>query len=217
MRVDRRFVMSGLAGVAGLGMSKAWARHAVYDAVPRQATEDDYFSGAVADNGFEFRETNMALVDPVWRRQQVQYSHEQRPGTIIVDSSNHFLYVAYENNLALRYGVGVGLDGFKWYGTAQVERKEIWPGWTPPPEMLKRRPELPRHMAGGPDNPLGPRAMYLYRDGRDLGYRLHGTVEPWTIGTDASSGCIRLLPEDIVDLYQRTPIGTKVVVLDRLA
>lgn len=217
MRVDRRLFLGSLASAAGFALTPAYARTAHYDSMSYTPTDDQYFVGSVADNGFEFRETNMALIDPQWRRQLVDYSHEQRPGTIIVDSSNHFLYVAYENNVALRYGVGVGLEGFKWFGDAQVNRKEIWPGWTPPPEMLQRRPELPRHMAGGPDNPLGPRAMYLYRNGRDLGYRLHGTVEPWTIGTDASSGCIRLLPEDVVDLYQRTPIGTKVVVLDRIA
>ena len=217
MRVDRRSILGGLASVAGLGLGPAYARRAHYDDVPYQPREDQYFLGTVADNGFEFHETNMALIDPKWHRQSVEYTHEQRAGTIIVDTSNHFLYVAYENNVALRYGVGVGLEGFKWYGTAQVDRKEIWPGWTPPPEMLKRRPELPKHMAGGPDNPLGPRAMYLYRDGHDLGFRLHGTVEPWTIGTDASSGCVRLLPEDVIDLYGRAPIGTKVVVLDRVA
>ena len=217
MRVDRRFLLGGLASAVGIGLAPAFAREATYEAVSYASSEDQYFVGTVPDNGFEFRETNLALIDPRWRRQLVEYSHTQRPGTIIVDTSNHFLYVAYENNVALRYGVGVGLDGFKWYGVAQVDRKEIWPGWTPPPEMLHRRPELPRHMAGGPDNPLGPRALYLYREGRDLGYRLHGTVEPWTIGADASSGCIRLLPEDVVDLYQRTPIGTRVMVLDRIA
>jgi lipoprotein-anchoring transpeptidase ErfK/SrfK len=215
--MDRRCFLGGLAAAASLGTLPAFAREAQYETVSYAAGEDRYFSGAVADHGFEFRQTNMMAIDQTWRRQLVDYTHQQRPGTIIVDTSNHFLYVAYENNVALRYGVGVGLEGFKWYGTAQVNRKEIWPGWTPPPEMLKRRPDLPHHMAGGPDNPLGPRAMYLYRDGHDLGYRLHGTLEPWTIGTDASSGCVRLLPEDVVDLYQRTPIGTKVMVLDRVA
>ena len=217
MRMDRRCFLGGLASAAALSTLPASAREAQYDAVSYASGEDRFFSGAIPDHGFEFRQTNMLAIDPTWRRQLVDYTHEQRPGTIIVDTSNHFLYVAYENNVALRYGVGVGLEGFKWYGTAQVARKEIWPGWTPPPEMLKRRPDLPHHMAGGPDNPLGPRAMYLYRDGRDLGYRLHGTLEPWTIGMDASSGCVRLLPEDVVDLYQRTPIGTKVMVLDRVA
>ena len=217
MAMDRRSFLGMLASTAALTVTPAFAREAQYDTVSYATGEDHFFGGSIADHGFEFRETNMLAIDPQWRRQLVDYSHVQRPGTIIVDTSNHFLYVAYENNVALRYGVGVGLDGFKWYGTANVDRKEIWPGWTPPPEMLQRRPELPKHMAGGPDNPLGPRAMYLYRNGRDLGYRLHGTVEPWTIGTDASSGCVRLLPEDVIDLYQRTPVGTKVVVMDRIA
>ena len=217
MTIDRRSFLGSLASTAVFAATPAFAREVHYDNISYAPSEEQYFAGAVLDNGFEFRETNMQLIDPQWRRQLVQYSHEQRPGTIIVDTSNHFLYVAYENNVALRYGVGVGKDGFKWFGSAHVDRKEIWPGWTPPPEMLVRRPDLPRHMAGGPENPLGPRAMYLYRNGRDLGYRLHGTVEPWTIGTDASSGCIRLLPEDVIDLYQRTPIGTKVMVLDRIA
>ena len=208
MSITRRAMLGALAAVASLpGATRSYA----------DALDDQYFAGAAQDNGFTYRATNMVSIDPVWRRQLVQYNHEQMPGTIIVDSANHFLYVTFENNTALRYGVGVGKEGFQWYGDAQVNRKEVWPGWTPPPEMLARRPELPRHMDGGPDNPLGPRAMYLYRNGRDLGYRLHGTVEPWSIGSDVSSGCIRLLPEDVMDLYQRTPIGTKVVVLNRLA
>jgi lipoprotein-anchoring transpeptidase ErfK/SrfK len=182
-----------------------------------QSAGDQYFSGGVRDHGFIYRATNMRAIDPVWQRQLVQYTHQEMPGTIIVDSNNHFLYVTFENNTALRYGVGVGREGFQWFGRAEVRRKQIWPGWTPPPEMLARQPELPRHMAGGPDNPLGPRALYLYRDGQDLGYRLHGTLEPWTIGSDVSSGCVRLLPEDVMDLYGRTPVGTKVVVLKHLA
>jgi lipoprotein-anchoring transpeptidase ErfK/SrfK len=114
----------------------------------------------------------------------------------------------------VRYGVGVGREGFQWFGSAQVMRKAIWPDWTPPPEMLQRQPDIPHHMKGGPDNPLGPRAMYLYRDGRDLLYRIHGTVEPWTIGSDVSSGCIRMLNEDVIDLFGRTPVGTPVTVLE---
>ncbi|WP_442916036.1 L,D-transpeptidase [Lichenihabitans sp. Uapishka_5] len=217
MLIDRRCLLGGVASMAAASALPGGARAAQSDDEAWAAADARYFTGSVADHGFKFRRTNLDAIDDTWRRQLVQYSHQQRPGTIIVDSKNHFLYVAYENNVALRYGVGVGVEGFKWYGTAQVARKQIWPGWTPPPEMLKRRPDLPHHMAGGPDNPLGPRAMYLYRNGQDLGYRLHGTLEPWTIGQDASSGCVRLLPEDVVDLYQRTPIGTKVVVLERLA
>jgi lipoprotein-anchoring transpeptidase ErfK/SrfK len=182
----------------------------------QEVDEAAYFAGMVEDNGYSYRKTNMAKIDPVWRKQLVHYVHSEHPGTLVVDTRAHFLYVCFENNTALRYGVGVGKEGFKWYGRAEVDRKAVWPGWTPPPEMLKRRPELPRHMEGGPDNPLGPRAMYLYRDKHDLDYRLHGTVEPWSIGGDVSSGCIRLLPEDVIDLFQRTPIGTKVLVLEHL-
>ena len=177
---------------------------------------DAWFVGQQPDNGQFFRKTNVALVQPIWRRQIAPYQHNEPPGTIVVDTRNHFLYVTFENNTALRYGVGVGREGFQWFGRAQVSRKALWPDWTPPPEMLVRRPDLPKHMAGGPDNPLGPRAMYLYRDGRDLGYRLHGTTEPWSIGGDVSSGCIRMLPEDVVDLYQRTPVGTGVLILEHL-
>jgi len=206
MTIDRRVL---------LGATTAFA---VTCALPARAAlqEQDFFADTAQDGNFTYRRTNMQAIDPVWRRQLVHYVHQEMPGTVIVDTRNHFLYSTFENNTALRYGVGVGKEGFKWYGRAQVDRKEVWPAWTPPPEMLLRRPELPRHMDGGPDNPLGPRAMYLYRDGRDLGYRLHGTVEPWSIGSDVSSGCIRLLPEDVMDLYQRTPIGTNVLVLEHL-
>jgi lipoprotein-anchoring transpeptidase ErfK/SrfK len=181
-----------------------------------QQPSDDFFSGTTEDNGFTFRRTNMNRIDPKFRRQLVKYLHKEPPGSIVVDTRNHFLYVTFENNTALRYGVGVGKEGFQWFGRAQVGRKGEWPTWTPPAEMLKRRPDLPKFMKGGPDNPLGPRALYLYRDGRDLIYRLHGTVEPWSIGHDVSSGCIRLLNEDVIDLYSRAPVGTRVLVLEHL-
>jgi lipoprotein-anchoring transpeptidase ErfK/SrfK len=176
-------------------------------------TEADYFSGTAEDTGFQFRATNMALIPPELRRQLITYDHDLPPGTILVDTQQHFLYRTLEQNLAVRYGVGVGREGFQWFGSAQVMRKAVWPNWTPPPEMLKRQPDIPHFMKGGPDNPLGPRAMYLYRDGKDLLYRIHGTVEPWSIGSDVSSGCIRMLNEDVIDLFQRTPTGTPVTVL----
>ena len=176
-----------------------------------------YFAGTIADHGFDFRKTNFDRIDKSWHRQLVNYTSSEAPGTIVVDTAHHFLYVIFENNTALRYGVGVGKEGFQWFGDAQIQRKAYWPEWVPPPEMLVRRPELPKFMAGGPDNPLGPRAMYLYREGKDLGYRLHGTTEPWSIGGDVSSGCIRMFPEDVIDLFQRSPIGSKVQVLKHLA
>ncbi|MXN66860.1 L,D-transpeptidase family protein [Stappia sp. GBMRC 2046] len=176
-----------------------------------------WFTGAAEDNGFSYRTTNFSVIKPHWRRQMVKYFSQEPPGTVVVDTRNHFLYWIWENNTALRYGVGVGREGFKWYGRARIDRKSLWPRWVPPPEMLERQPDLPKLVKGGaPNNPLGPRAMYLYRSGSDLGYRLHGTLEPWSIGNDVSSGCIRMFPEDVIDLYQRCPIGTRVLVLEHL-
>jgi len=175
-----------------------------------------YFGPVIADNGVQFRSTNFRKINARWRRQFVPYTSTEPQGTVVVDATNHFLYVIFENQTALRYGVGVGRDGFRWYGRARIDRKQLWPRWTPPPEMRERHPELPEFIDGGPTNPLGPRAMYLFRKGRDLGYRMHGTLEPWSIGTNASSGCIRMFNEDVIDLYQRCPIGTRVLVLKTL-
>ena len=204
-------------GVLAAGAGAAFAAAVAPARAQTDPAEAVYFAGEVPDNGKAYRKTNLSKIEKRWRRQLVKYPSKEPPGTIVVDSRNHYLYVIFENNTALRYGVGVGKEGFQWYGRAVVQRKAVWPDWYPPPEMLQRRPDLPTFMAGGIDNPLGPRALYLYRDGVDLGYRLHGTVEPWSIGSDVSSGCIRMLPEDIIDLYQRTPSGTDVLVLERLA
>jgi lipoprotein-anchoring transpeptidase ErfK/SrfK len=207
MSITRREFVTGAAAAAVAAA-----------AMPRLAfaNASAWFAGTADDNGVVYRATDFRKIKPQWKRQLVKYFSEEPQGTVVVDTRNHFLYVIFENNTALRYGVGVGKEGFQWFGRAQVDRKAIWPDWVPPPEMLARRPELPKFMKGGPDNPLGPRALYLYRDGHDLGYRLHGTVEPWSIGSDVSSGCIRMFPEDVIDLYQRCPIGTKVLVLKHL-
>ncbi len=141
-------------------------------------------------------------------RQEVDYSERQPQGTIIIDTIDKYLYLVTGPNRALRYGIGVGRPGFEWAGVKTISRKAEWPDWTPPGEMLKRRPDLPRHMAGGPDNPLGARALYL---GSSL-YRIHGTNEPETIGTNVSSGCIRMMNADVTDLYNRVAVGTKVIV-----
>ena len=144
-----------------------------------------------------------------FRRQVVTLETSEVAGTIIIDSGNHFLYFVLGDGRALRFGIGTGKEGFGWKGTQRVSKKREWPDWTPPAEMLKRRPDLPRHMAGGLDNPLGARALYL---GSTL-YRIHGTNEPWTIGSDVSSGCIRMTNEDVAYLYPYVQIGTKVIVL----
>jgi lipoprotein-anchoring transpeptidase ErfK/SrfK len=150
-----------------------------------------------------------AGLEPQFRKQEVAYDGREAPGTIVVDTPSKFLYLVQGNGRALRYGIGVGRPGFSWAGMKTVSAKREWPDWTPPPEMLKRRPDLPRHMAGGPANPLGARALYL---GSSL-YRIHGTNEPDTIGRNVSSGCIRMMNQDVEDLYERVPVGTKVVVI----
>jgi lipoprotein-anchoring transpeptidase ErfK/SrfK len=143
------------------------------------------------------------------KRQIVSYPSREAPGTVIIDTPNTYLYYVLGGGQAIRYGIGVGRDGFTWSGVQSVTKKAEWPDWTPPPEMIARQPYLPRHMAGGPGNPLGARAMYL---GGTV-YRIHGTNAPQTIGTQVSSGCIRLTNEDVSDLYSRVNVGTKVIVL----
>jgi lipoprotein-anchoring transpeptidase ErfK/SrfK len=145
---------------------------------------------------------------PELRRQSVFYRTEYPPGTIIVNTNDRFLYLILGNNVALRYGIGVGRDGFQWGGIHKISRKAEWPDWTPPPEMIQRQPYLPRWMAGGPGNPMGARALYI---GTTV-YRIHGTNAPETIGQAVSSGCFRLVNDDVADLYGRVPVGTKVVV-----
>ena len=150
-----------------------------------------------------------APVDPIFDRQLVAYAGGELPGTIIIDTPNKFLYLVQGDGKALRYGIGVGRPGFTWAGVKEITSKREWPDWIPPDDMLQRQPNLPRFMAGGPENPLGARAMYL---GSTL-YRIHGSNEPWTIGSNVSSGCIRLRNADIIDLYGRVKVGTKVVVM----
>jgi len=143
------------------------------------------------------------------KRQVVNYATREAPGTVIIDTPNTYLYLVLGSGQAMRYGIGVGRDGFTWSGVQSITRKSEWPDWIPPAEMIARQPYLPRYMAGGPGNPLGARAMYL---GGTV-YRIHGTNAPGTIGTHVSSGCIRLTNEDVADLYSRVNVGTKVVVL----
>jgi lipoprotein-anchoring transpeptidase ErfK/SrfK len=147
--------------------------------------------------------------DPKFEKQLVDYDGKEGAGTIVVDTPNKFLYLVQGNGRAMRYGIGVGRPGFTWSGVKQISAKKEWPDWTPPAEMLVRRPDLPRHMEGGPQNPLGARAMYL---GSSL-YRIHGSNEPWTIGTNVSSGCIRMRNEDVIDLYGRVNVGARVIVI----
>jgi lipoprotein-anchoring transpeptidase ErfK/SrfK len=158
----------------------------------------------------------------VYLRTAVIYPTHEPPGTIVIDPQNHFLYLVQGGGRALRYGVGVGRQGFGWSGVATIHDKQEWPDWYPPKEMIERQPELRRQLSalqsglgvpGGSRNPLGSRAMYLWQGNKDTLYRIHGTVEPWTIGRSVSSGCIRMINQDVIDLYQRAPVGARVVVL----
>ena len=153
---------------------------------------------------------------PEFRRQRVPYMRSEQPGTIVVDTRERFLYAVEEDGWATRYGVAVGEEGLTYKGQATIGRKAEWPSWTPTASMIKRKPRLLEYangVSGGPNNPLGARALYLYQGNRDTMFRVHGTNEPWLIGHAVSNGCIRLTNEDIVDLYDRVPVGTKVLVI----
>ena len=178
--------------------------------------------GPIYGEPFPIPAVNLAQIKPEFLRTEVADPTGEPPGTIVVDPNGRCLYHVQGGGSAIRYGVGVGREGFAWTGTATINSKQQWPDWYPPKEMLERRPELLPMltelqsgigMPGGPSNPLGARALYLWQGGKDTLYRIHGTNEPWSIGTSTSSGCIRLLNHDAIHLYERTPIGTRVVVL----
>ena len=171
---------------------------------------------------FSIPAVRLSDIGPEYLRKTVIFPTNEPPGTIIINAHGHFLYLVQGGGRALRYGVGVGRQGFSWSGVAMIHDKQEWPDWYPPKEMLARQPELRRQMSqlqgglgvpGGPRNPLGARAMYLWQNNKDTLYRIHGTFEPWTIGQSVSSGCIRMINQDVIDLYRRTPVGARVVVL----
>ena len=169
-------------------------------------------TGSPVESAFADKPT----IDPRYRRQQVPYTGGEAPGTIVVNTLERYLYFVEDDGTALRYGVGVGEEGRTLKGQATVGRKAEWPSWTPTANMIRRKPHLAQYaggVSGGIHNPLGASALYLYRNGQDTMFRLHGTNEPWTIGQAVSSGCVRLTNEDIVDLYSRTPVGTKVLII----
>ena len=171
--------------------------------------------GRMVDNGEVIPAVNLSRVPEQFLRREVADPTGEKPGTVVVDTSAKFAYYVMPGGRAMRYGVGVGREGFGWSGRADVRMKRIWPTWTPPREMIQRKPELSEYasgMPGGIMNPLGARALYLFQGGRDTLYRLHGSPEYWTIGTNESSGCIRFMNQDIIDLYERVKVGAPVVV-----
>ncbi len=178
--------------------------------------------GEVKGEKFPVPAVEYTKLDRAFLRQDVEYSGREKPGTVVVDPKARFLYHVGPSGRARRYGVGVGKEGFGWSGVADVRSKQEWPDWYPPKEMIKRRPDIKPQlkklpsgigMRGGPDNPVGARALYLWQGNKDTLFRIHGTVEPDTIGTSVSSGCIRMINQDAIDLYARVPVGTRVVVL----
>jgi lipoprotein-anchoring transpeptidase ErfK/SrfK len=173
--------------------------------------------GNIQDGGHSIAAVDMTTMDPSLMRQEVSWSGKEKPGSIVVNIPQRRLYLVQEGGRAIRYGVGVGrAEALNFRGTAVIGRKEKWPHWTPTAKMMSAIPRYRSYaggMDGGPDNPLGPRALYLYRDGHDTFFRLHGTTEPETIGTAVSSGCIRLFNQDIIDLFDRVPVGTHVTVM----
>ncbi len=193
----RNFTRAALFAVSMFGLGGA---------AQAQESAAEFFRAAYnqASANASFRPQQGAI-----QRQVVSYPGRHAPGTIVVSTAERRLYLVQGDGTAIRYGVGVGRPGFTWGGAMSVTRKAEWPDWTPPPQMLKRRPDLPRHMKGGPDNPLGARALYL---GSSL-YRIHGSNEPETIGQAVSSGCFRMTNEDVIDLYSRVRVGARVVVM----
>lgn len=221
---------AGLSGCAGSGRSSPFA-DGLFEGFGGRAGEprrslarSDYGQvyGRIDGERYPVEAFNYADLDPAFLRQDVAYTGHEQPGTVVVDPKARFLYRVNEGRRATRYGVGVGREGFGWSGEAKINMKRDWPDWVPPREMVARDPEIRaqlvstargRGVPGGPTSPLGARAMYLFADKGDTGYRIHGTTEPDTIGTNVSSGCIRMVNQDVIHLYHRTPQGAKVVVL----
>lgn len=224
--LTRRSFVAGIGSTAVLGLAACQSSNSQVPG-PQAALNPAGSSfatmyGPVSTEPFPVPGIEPEALSPAYRRELVAYSTSEPPGTIIIDPYNHYLYSVREGGMAMRYGVGVGRAGFEWTGDATIDAKRAWPDWYPPKEMIDRQPELEpmltelqggRGVPGGPENPLGARALYLYQNGKDTLYRIHGTFEPWTIGKSVSSGCIRMTNQDVMDLYRRTPTGTRVVVL----
>jgi lipoprotein-anchoring transpeptidase ErfK/SrfK len=222
-RIDRRFFLAGSAAIfasalAGCSattgtMAKARLTASTATIVPPEVV---MMYGAIEDDRFPIRASNMALVPERFWRQEVDDPTGEPAGSVVVDTTNRFLYHVHEGGRATRYGVGIGASGFAWSGRAHIAYKREWPTWTPPSDMIKRHPELEiyRHgMEPGPDNPMGPRALYIHKGNEDTLYRIHGNSDERTIGQAISSGCVRLLPQDIIHLHDHVRSGSPLLVM----
>lgn len=212
--LSRREVLFGAAALAAAGISSpSSAKERAAETGLRFDAERIY--AALDDEPFPIAAVDLKKLSPTFYRQLVDYETSELPGTVIVDTHNRVLYLTQRGGKALRYGIGVGREGFSWSGRGEILLKKAWPTWTPPSEMIKRQPELEPYRNGmppGPENPLGARALYIYRNGIDTLYRLHGNGDVTSIGRAVSSGCIRLLQQDIIDLYERVPEHTPIIV-----
>lgn len=236
--VTRRGFLSGtaagaasltLAGCVSAPSSQPVAR--VEPEMPSTASGYRAMYGPVVDNGHEIPAVPIEKLNPRFYRQEVRDPTGERPGTIVVDTSQHFLYLVRGGGRAMRYGVGLGRAGFEWSGRAEIAEKRVWPKWFPPGEMIDRQPELEKYrveydeqsgewlggMEPGIMNPLGARALYIHEDGKDTLYRVHGSPEWWTIGRSVSSGCVRMVNQDVIDLYDRVPLGSPILVTSGLS
>ncbi|WMS45191.1 L,D-transpeptidase (plasmid) [Acuticoccus sp. MNP-M23] len=213
-RLSRRMVVLGV-GAATLAGCQMAPEVAVVPSGPVIPPDVALMYGPRPDERFPIPAVDISKIEPRYWRRLVPDPTDERPGTIVVDTVNKFLYLVRADGQAMRYGIGVGRQGFSWSGTAIIRRKQAWPTWTPPAEMIAREPELEKYRNGMPPglgNALGARALYLYRNGKDTLYRLHGTQQEYSIGRAVSSGCVRLINQDIIDLFDRIPIGTRVIV-----
>lgn len=208
-KVSRRFMLTAGASALMVAPFAQGAAAFPHLAAPVEAGPDDSFPLVEVSTSKKPK--------PEFMRKKVRLVTGEKPGTIIIDTSTKYLYYVEGNNRATRYGVGVGREGFGWSGTVKVGRKAEWPDWRPPATMIARERRkgriIPTYMKGGPNNPLGARALYLYKGGRDTIFRIHGTNQPWTIGQNMSSGCIRMMNKDVEHLYKRAGVGSKVIVI----
>ena len=217
--ISRRHMMLGATSLAALALAGCTTtKPTIPVAPPAPAIPPEYLAmyAAIPDERFPIPAARIDLVDPIYWRQEVANITGEKPGVVVVDTPTRFLYWTMENGRAMRYGVGIGREGFAWEGRGHIAYGREWPTWTPPSDMIKRQPELEpyRHgMEPGPENPLGPRALYIHQGNRDTLYRLHGNMDANSIGKVVSSGCVRLLFQDVIDLYDRVRWGAPIVVV----